>query len=537
MIAHNSYSILLVSRHGLGDCAQLLLLIANLRHYRPDLRIGIACGRGKHSLFHGTVDVVYSLDDDQVPQADFDEVYDLDWWECRQSYADCPSTKTSQCLKDVFGLDPLSLPAEIAIQPESRERVDDYLTTLPTKDFVCLHVNGNTSAGSKDIDRPTVKRLCDLFLLNEITPVILDWDQRSPLPDNRRIFCPNARHPLWRGYGTGDGNTLAALLSRARLVVAVDSGPGHVAQFCRVPTLMVWTGHHPLHYCDRVGNVLHLISQNHSRFLRGDQTTGLKFFRDHYRHTIYNNLAADLCREIGSMLNLSRELETPFMSLSSTAYAEDYYYEHQRAGLDYLFHGDWQISYGKWLVDGLDLRGKMVLDVGCACGSIACGLAEAGSIVHGIDLSNHMIHLGKGRFGGRVTTLNVMDAVNLHHFPDGSLDCVHATQTFEHFKPELVPFILREFHRVLRPGGLLFTIHDTVESFAREGRRLGKNGEENGDPTHVCIWDHNTWNQAFENAGFFDISDLHRAQLFEDPTSFPQRWGYKWDWWLLRSKN
>lgn len=41
-------------------------------------------------------------------------------------------------------------------------------------------------------------------------------------------------------------------------------------------------------------------------------------------------------------------------------------------------------------------------------------------------------------------------------FPDGSVDCVYASHAFEHFSyPEPMLSILRECHRVLKPGGTL----------------------------------------------------------------------------------
>jgi hypothetical protein len=67
--------------------------------------------------------------------------------------------------------------------------------------------------------------------------VVLDWDRRSPLPDGVRIHNPGADHELWGGSGTGDAETLAALIEQSALLVGVDSGPLHVAGATATPTL------------------------------------------------------------------------------------------------------------------------------------------------------------------------------------------------------------------------------------------------------------------------------------------------------------
>src|SRR5687767_14459316 len=100
------------------------------------------------------------------------------------------------------------------------------------------------------------------------------------------------------------------------------------------------------------------------------------------------------------------------MHLTTPHYGREYYEEHRRQGLDYLGHGTWQLDYGRWLWEAigpgsrdvgrgpdslrpstLDPRPSTMLDIGCACGSIAAGLAQAGWNVTGIDLSEHMIAL------------------------------------------------------------------------------------------------------------------------------------------------
>ena len=62
--------------------------------------------------------------------------------------------------------------------------------------------------------------------------------------------------------------------------------------------------------------------------------------------------------------------------LKSKQYEEDFYKEHVEAGLDYAHCGHWQGQYGWMLVEIFDLHAgrDMVLDVGCACGSVLKGI-------------------------------------------------------------------------------------------------------------------------------------------------------------------
>ena len=119
---------------------------------------------------------------------------------------------------------------------------------------------------------------------------------------------------------------------------------------------------------------------------------------------------------------------------------------------------------------------KRVLDVGCACGAVLRGLGDAGAIVQGVDLSEYMIQLGREKWPDMAPLLKVADAVNLHSFEDGHWDAIHTAQVAEHWRPELVPLVLRELHRVTASGGLLFCALDTEELFARQGRDPGAGG-------------------------------------------------------------
>jgi ubiquinone/menaquinone biosynthesis C-methylase UbiE len=192
-----------------------------------------------------------------------------------------------------------------------------------------------------------------------------------------------------------------------------------------------------------------------------------------------------------------------FTGLKSLDYEQAYYEEHVAGGLDYLGHGYWQESYGHMVSEATlqaDYEDPMMLDAGCAAGSILTGFKKTGVYrsVKGVDLSNHMIQIGRKHFG---MSDEEMVAGSIAELPieSGSLSLVHSAQVLEHIPTELMDQIVSEFVRVLRPGGRLFLCLDAI--------RKGETKEMYmGDPTHVNIQPVMYWTKMLQQKGLlFDI--------------------------------
>lgn len=56
--------------------------------------------------------------------------------------------------------------------------------------------------------------------------------------------------------------------------------------------------------------------------------------------------------------------------------------------------------------------------------------------------------------------------------PDGTIDLIHSNNTFEHIYPDILLGILREFRRVLRPGGVQSHFIDLSDHFAHFDRSI-----------------------------------------------------------------
>jgi len=155
------------------------------------------------------------------------------------------------------------------------------------------------------------------------------------------------------------------------------------------------------------------------------------------------------------------------------------------------------------------------------------GIGQAGAVVQGVDISEYMIRLGREQWPDMANLLFVADAVNLHCFRDHQWDVIHTAQVAEHWKPELVPYILRELRRVTVPGGLFFCALDTEELLTRQGRAA--DGE---DPTHFCIRPLAWWHQQLADAGWQVLSTEFADRLGNYPESMFQL--YDWDWFMAR---
>jgi FkbM family methyltransferase len=296
--------VLIRFRHGLGDALQLTGVLAHLRHYHPDWDIEVGALVGKHSAFHGLCRRAFALDREQPSRERYDRVIDLEWHEPPSCYPGWPSTKAEHCLLDVLRLQPIADLCRYTIRPGQRARqlARSYLQGVckagPGPDgcypAVLIHYQGNSSRERKDIPVDIAARLCEDVIEAGYVPIILDWDGRSPLPDGVRIHNPNVHSPLWGGTGTGDAETLAALVEASALLVGVDSGPLHVAGAMTTPAVGIWVGHHPIHYFGLADQVTHLVPDGHAGMLRGDRAAGEAFFRHRYRHQTYRDLEASL---------------------------------------------------------------------------------------------------------------------------------------------------------------------------------------------------------------------------------------------------
>jgi ubiquinone/menaquinone biosynthesis C-methylase UbiE len=115
----------------------------------------------------------------------------------------------------------------------------------------------------------------------------------------------------------------------------------------------------------------------------------------------------------------------------------------------------------------VDVLRRRALDFGCGPGRLTQALAAHFEHVEGVDISPSMITLAE-RLNQRLDhcRYHVNDTDDLRRFADQTFDLVYSSITLQHVGPANARSYLKEFMRVLVPGGLLV--------FQLPGRQTGR---------------------------------------------------------------
>ena len=122
-----------------------------------------------------------------------------------------------------------------------------------------------------------------------------------------------------------------------------------------------------------------------------------------------------------------------------------------------------KLHYLPQVVDFSSFRGQRLLEVGCGIGTDLVRFAKGGARVTGIDLAHTAIDLARKNFelnGVQAEELRVANGEALP-FPDASFDVVYGHGVIQYTSD--APQLIRECHRVLKPGGTgIFMVYNRV---------------------------------------------------------------------------
>lgn len=131
--------------------------------------------------------------------------------------------------------------------------------------------------------------------------------------------------------------------------------------------------------------------------------------------------------------------------------------------------GSTEKKYRDWGLEKLSAQpGERILEIGFGTGHCLVALAKAvgpGGRVLGVDISDGMLAIARERLqkeglNDRVE-LHLGDAANLDFIEAEGLDGVFMSFTLELFDNPEIPRVLRECHRILKPGGRIAVVSMT----------------------------------------------------------------------------
>ena len=148
-----------------------------------------------------------------------------------------------------------------------------------------------------------------------------------------------------------------------------------------------------------------------------------------------------------------------------------------------------------------DSGARRVADIACGTGILAARIASELQLdeIYGVDMSDGMLAQARARSSDVQWRKGPAEHLP---FEDGSLDAVVTTSAFHFFDQ---PAALRDFHRVLAPGGLAavatLSPRQVLPLHRLSANRL--NPAHNPSPAEM--------RKLFEDAGF-QVSDQHRVR-------------------------
>ncbi len=97
------------------------------------------------------------------------------------------------------------------------------------------------------------------------------------------------------------------------------------------------------------------------------------------------------------------------------------------------------------------LPGKKILDLGCGSGDHSLFFKEQGLEVSAVDISEGMVVLAREKG----VDAEVMDIEDLSFFPE-TFDGIWSVTSLLHIPKAILPKVIKDLHRILKPGGILY---------------------------------------------------------------------------------
>jgi len=154
-----------------------------------------------------------------------------------------------------------------------------------------------------------------------------------------------------------------------------------------------------------------------------------------------------------------------------------------------------------------------ILDAGCGTGADADYMASRGFKVIGVDLSGEMVRLARKSYPG--ADFKIMDMRRLRFGPK-SFSGILSAYSIIHLPKKDVPGMLKKFHGLLKPGGVLYVAVQEGQSREIMATEPFKPDEK----MFLNIFSRPEITSLIEHAGFSIIKTHERMPINRDEFAF-----------------
>ncbi len=217
---------------------------------------------------------------------------------------------------------------------------------------------------------------------------------------------------------------------------------------------------------------------------------------------------------------------------AQTTICADNGYDSDFINLVEIVYGDGYLSQGgsevvEQMFEGVELKGKRVLDLGCGIGGPALHLIKNHPVtVVGVDPEPLMIHKSSHALQqlrsdtihpikGSAYFVTMENPLNLKQFPDSCFDIVTSREAILHVPNEHKLNYYREIFRVLKKGGKLVII-DWQHRSPNYSDAVRTMMEMDGVPFHLTTPEE--YHQIVEKAGFSNVLVKDMTMVSVDQT-------------------
>lgn len=286
--------------YGLGDAVQMSAVLRHLKKHYPRWRIDYQAEEGKHCVGRGLVHRTFPYGQ-EYPQYHYDREFQVCLYDRWMGWMDRPNTHVSSTLREVFDLDWDPECGRYCVEVSDRAMVEARAlagsclkSRSEERGLVGIHYQGRTAQVNKDLSHEQASIVCKYVRELGMTPLLFDWHNTSPLSgtdeaaSTGQVTVLGARG-LIQTWGA-DAEMTCALIQQCRAFIGIDSGPSKCASATDVPTLVVWTKHHPARFHDPAPNTTHLVQKDYEGTLPYPRSDGvMSWFYSNYKVVRYYN--------------------------------------------------------------------------------------------------------------------------------------------------------------------------------------------------------------------------------------------------------